>query len=191
MNIRRTSGEIVNATLLETFLALVFLIFGLALVESKRAEVAEAASKESLSPASADSLRRQVAEGKRLAADQAIRLRRATAVGDSLRGILIGKYPPDCEPNAVPAALLTMKFIGQDQIRVVPNRNVFGMSSGTVIDLTARSFLAQFAGARKASLAQKCRYRVTVEDTKATSKDEFKSLLGLVQTVFRAQGYLR
>src|SRR5688572_6802068 len=61
---RRSSGEIINATLLEVFLALVFMVFALAIFEQRRADAAVASLSSAVTPEQADSLRKALAATK-------------------------------------------------------------------------------------------------------------------------------
>jgi hypothetical protein len=191
MNVRRTSGEIVNATLLEIFLTLVFLIFGLAAFEQQRAEAAIAAKNAAPSPHMLDSLRVLADSVQREQRAKADSLRVLSMANDSLRDLLISKYPPDCEPNAGPAEWLTVTLIGPDQLHVLVNRTEFGLVKGGTLDLTAESFVRRFAAVHAKSERLRCRYVVQINDTRATNKEEFKHAVSEISSVFRARNFLR
>jgi hypothetical protein len=191
VNVRRTSGEIVNATLLETFLALVFLIFGLALFESQRADAAQAAMAGVPSAATLDSLRQQLESLTRLDSARADSLRRLYAANDSLRGVLISKYPPDCEPNAEPAEWLTVTLLGKERMGVVVHRSAHGLEAGAQFETTPDAFSRRFEAARIESEKHRCKYLVRIEDTPGTSKQDFKRALSAVTAVFRPRNFLR
>jgi hypothetical protein len=191
MNIRRSSGEVVNATLLETFLALVFLIFGLALFESQRADNAEADRDRAPSQRVVDSLSAIVNQNahRNRARDDSLRV--LASANDSLRGVLISKYPPDCEPGAEPAEWLTVTLLGKDRMRVLVHRGEFGLSAGAEFEIGSGEFATRFAPVRVISETRRCRYLVRVEDTQGTSKQDFKLSLAAVSAVFRPRNYLR
>jgi hypothetical protein len=191
MNPRRTSGEIVNATLLETFLALVFLILSLAAFEFQRAESAEAARRTGLDAAAADSIRDLLAELRRERTALADSLRASTVSNDSLRGVLLSKYPPDCDATKHPVEWLTVTLVGPDQLHVVVNRTQFGLAAGTTLDLTLDAFVRRFAPVREDGERHRCRHVVRIRDTKGTDKRAFKEAVRAVTIDFRPTGYLR
>src|SRR5690242_6414519 len=131
MNVRRSSGEIVNATLLETFLALVFLIFGLALFESQRADDAELTKATAPSRAELDSVKAELGKVSRAESQHRDSLQKVTTENDSLRGILLSKYPPDCEVDKSPAEWLTITLLGRNRLKVVVHRTQLGYTAGS------------------------------------------------------------
>jgi hypothetical protein len=170
MNIRRTSGEIVNATLLETFLALVFLVLALAVFESQRAD--KAATRRS------DSVLSE-------------RARNLAQLNDSLRGVLLSKYPPDCDSHAQPVEWLTVTLVGPNRLHVIVNRSEFGLAAGSMLDLSRDEFVGRFDSVRVDGERRRCRYVVRIQDTNGTDKMEFKRAVSAVNIDFRPTGYLR
>jgi hypothetical protein len=170
---------------------LVFLIFGLAVFENQRAVAAETAVSQTISPDSATKLKRAADSLRHLTDARNDSLRALSKTTDSLRGILFGKFPPDCEPKANPPEWSKVRFVGGGKIRVVVERGLFGFEPGQTIELPANEFVARFAEAHRLSTTRGCRFRVSVEDTQETTKNEFKRLLAVVQSIFRPQGYLR
>jgi hypothetical protein len=199
MNRRRTSGEIINATLLEVFLALSFIVFGLAVFEKQRANAAEAALERAPTRRDLDALRDSLAAARSLAAAHADGLVAAQVELDSLRIArqeldslrFASRYPPDCEPGMTPAEFLTVTLGGGGQLAVTIHRAAFGFTAGASFTTTTGQFARSFAQVREYSLANGCRYLVRIRDTDRTSKDEYKRALSAINTTFRLRDFLR
>jgi hypothetical protein len=182
---RRSSGEIINATLLEVFLTLSFMIFALAVFHKRRADIAEArAGGPGTVTISAESLAiwRQ-AGGLR---DSLARTRR---VIDSLR--FASPYPPDCEPKANPPQLVTVTLAGPEDLLVVAHRPRFGLAVGQSARLSPEGFRARFADVRKYGLENGCRFWVEVRDTPAMPKASYKAAMAAITATFRQTGAYR
>jgi len=196
MSRRRTSGEIINATLLEVFLALSFIVFGLAVFEKRRAIAAERALDEAPTATelaalreSAAGARDSLAEARRAATLAFDSLRAARHELDSLR--FASRYPPDCEPGSSPAQLLTVTLAGDGQLAITMHRSAFGFTRGATFTTTTGQFAGRFAPVREHSLANGCRYLVSIRDTDMTSKDEYKRALSAINSTFRLRDFLR
>jgi hypothetical protein len=196
---RRTSGEIINATLLEVFLALSFIVFGLAVFEKQRANAAEAALDRAPSSREVVLLRDSLVAARAAAAARADTLFVARIELDSLRLAkqeldslrFASQYPPDCEPDASPPHLLTVRLTGSGRLAVTVHRAALGFDAGEAFSTTPAGFSTRFARLRDHSLANGCRYLVRVEDTENTSKDDYKRALSAIATTFRLRNFLR
>ena len=199
MNRRRTSGEIINATLLEVFLALTFIVFGLAVFEKQRANAAEDALDRAPRAGDVNALRDSLDVALRIAATTTDSLASARVELDSLRVAKVqldslrfaSRYPPDCEPDANPPELLTVTLTGGGQLGVTMHRTVFGFTSGSSFTLTTTQFAGRFATVRDHSRANGCRYLVRIRDTERTSKEDYKRALAAINSTFRLRDFLR
>ena len=199
MSRRRTSGEIINATLLEIFLALSFIVFGLAVFEKQRANAAEDALDRAPRAGDVNALRDSLAAARRAAALTVDSLLTARVELDSLRVAkqeldslrFASRYPPDCEPDATPAELLTVTLTGGGQLAVTVHRPAFGFTAGRSFTTTTLQFAQRFAAVRDHSRANGCRYLVRIRDTESTSKEDYKRALAAINTTFRLRDFLR
>jgi hypothetical protein len=199
VNRRRSSGEIINATLLEVFLALTFIVFGLAVFEKQRANAAEDALDRAPRAGDIDVLRDSLDDALRVASTAGDSLAAARVELDSLRIAKVqldslrfaSRYPPDCEPDATPPELLTVTLTGGGQLGVTMHRAAFGFTSGATFTLTTAQFAGRFADVRDHSRANGCRYLVRIRDTERTSKDDYKRALAAINTTFRLRDFLR
>ena len=190
---RRSSGEIINATLLEVFLALVFVVFALAIFEQRRAIAAEGKLAGVISADEADVLRRLLQ-----ATQDSLRLARIAEhqSRDSLniaqatvrRLLFDSPYPPDCEPNASPAWLLTITLSGPGQLSVVGHRSAPGLKPDVPFVVSPAEFRAHFAALAEQSRARGCRYYARVRDTPNMPKAEYKSAMSAITSIFRFRG---
>jgi hypothetical protein len=184
---RRTSAEVINATLLEVFLALVFVVFALAIFHQMRADAAE----EELKGAGTITLTLSDAQ------DSLLALEGVTAkLTDSLREAretiarlkFESPYPPDCEPRANPPWVLTVTLTGPGQLTVAAHRPIGDVQTGESLRLTPASFRTRFEAVRTASLKQGCRYFVRVQDTPDMPKTEYKMAMAAISSIFRFRG---
>src|SRR5207237_1103746 len=135
-NIRRTSGEVINATLLEVFLALAFILFGLADFEQRRAIEAETKLQGTPSADALQSAMRALAAARDTMAKDAERYLAARDTINKLRSPIT----PDCEPGAAPPALVTLTLIGQGQMRVYVNRSAANLTAGETFTVSSQDF---------------------------------------------------
>jgi hypothetical protein len=194
VSIRRTSGEIVNATLLEIFLSLVFIVFALAVWERQRADAAEARAAKVVSSAAsqADVARRATALADTLRQTRAAHRVMVDSIGRALDSLkFMSREPTNCEADETSPEFLTVILAGPQQLRVTVNRSQLAHSAGTVEMLTPVAFVRRFADVRAYSLAHGCRYRARVVDSDAVAKADYKRGLAAVYTTFRARGFLQ
>lgn len=190
---RRSSGEIINATLLEVFLAATFMVFALAIFEQRRADDAE--SKLANQPTAEQTKAFQDSLAKSLA--QAAAARHAAALwSDSLAAAQAtirrlqfdSPYPPDCEHKENPPWLLTVTLAGPRQLIVVPHRPAAGLTPGESLAVTPEGFRARFEALRATSQSRGCRYFVRVRDTPNMPKADYKSAMSVITSIFRFRG---
>lgn len=185
MNERRTSGEIVNATLVEVFLTLSFVVFGLAVFEqmegkSGRAGAANTRARDSVA---IDSLSRVID----ILGDS---IRQASKTSDSLR--FASDIPPNCAMGRPTEEWLTMTLAGPGRIQVRVNQDGFGYSAGSTLLLAPSAIATEFSAVRSFSIENGCRLPVRIVDTEQTSKEDYKAALAGVRSVFRlGRGFLR
>lgn len=189
---RRTSGEVINATLLEVFLALSFILFALASFYKKQAD--QVVGRE-LVPEGAVAIPRDSLEAWRkrvvspeqvaIARDSFARLTATAALLetaqhklDSLGGM--SQYWPDCEKHAVPAEILEVTVLGGGALHVVANRPFGGLEAGATLNIATAAFPEHFVKTRAESERKQCEYLVRVHDTPAASKADLKAALGAI-----------
>jgi hypothetical protein len=171
MSGRRTSGEVVNATLLEIFLALVFIVLGIAWAKDSDAKRV------------ADNLERERRRGQRLG-------EKLDTTGAALAEARFNsRFPPYCD-NGDTLPLLTITFDRPDTFLVAIQRDRFGFRIGEKLQVPLSRFADTFKEIRDTSLTRGCRYRVRVIDTPGVSKEQYKrSLSRIVSTFYQAGAY--
>ena len=169
MTPRRTSGEIVNATLLEIFLALVFLVLVVAWSESVSADEARTAVRESTG------VLVQVRGEVRRQGQQILGLR------------FNSRFPPFCEP-ADSALFLTIGLGPRGALQVLVRESKLGFQAGQSLTVSADNFTKAFRVVYDSSLVRGCRYRVRVIDAFDVSKDDYKRALSKIVAVFYPVG---
>lgn len=190
---RRSSGEIINATLLEVFLALVFVVFGLAVFVQQKGDALAAAAKGSVSREAADSIRSSLA-----ALRDSLKTTREVARtrADSLRlsqtqvATLLyeSPHPPDCEPRADPPWLMTVTLTGPGQLTVVGHRPIEGLIPGAAFTTSYKGFTERFKDLDARAQQRGCRYFVRIRDTPNTPKAEYKAAMQAITSIFRFRG---
>jgi hypothetical protein len=190
---RRSSGEIINATLLEVFLALLFVIFGLAVFVQQKGDAATAALEGALSREAADGMRSSLSalRDSLASARNAARLRSdsLTAVQKRVASLLYeSPHPPDCEPRADPPWLMTVTLTGPGQLTVLGHRPVGGLTPGAVFTTSYAGFKERFRELDAAARQRGCRYYVQVRDTPNTPKTEYKAAMQAITSIFRFRG---
>jgi hypothetical protein len=189
---RKSSGEIINATLIEVFLALVFMVFCLAVFEQNRSRQSQAALRGSLPGAEAQSLRDSLRSTlDSLSAARSIASRRLDSLSTARAQLFVSPHPPDCEPLANPPWLVTVKLVGPGAFSVVAHRPVAGLTPRVAVRMTESEFRSRFAGVRDTGVNQGCRFLAMVEDTPGMTKAGFKHALSVIRSVFRDNGALR
>jgi hypothetical protein len=180
---RRTSGEIINATLLEVFLALAFILFGLADFEQRRATEAVLALK---AAPSADAFRSAV-HSLNAARDTIGKIGEQYQAARDTINKLRSPYQPDCEPGVLPRALVTITLIGQGQLRAHLNRSVANLTAGETFVVPAQGFRQRFAQVEALSATKGCRYLARIEGQNApeVSKTDLLGALSIIGSVFR------
>jgi hypothetical protein len=189
---RRSSGEIINATLIEVFLALVFMVFCLAVFEQNRSRQSQAALAGSLPSADVERLRDSLRSTlDSLAIERGIATRRLDSLFTARAQLFVSPHPPDCEPLANPPWLVTVRLLASGALSVTPHRPVSGLTPGVAVRMTDEEFRTRFQGVRDAGMKQGCRYLANVEDTPGTTKAGFKHALTVIRSAFRDNGALR
>ncbi len=189
---RRSSGEIINATLIEVFLALVFMVFCLAVFEQSRSRKSEAALQGALPRADVERLRDSLRSTlDSLTVARGIALRRLDSLYTARAQLFVSPHPPDCEPLADPPWLITVKLVGTGDLSVVAHRPIAGLTPKVAVRMTEEEFRTRFAEVRDEGMKRGCRFLAMVEDTPGTTKAGFKRGLGVIRSAFRDNGALR
>jgi hypothetical protein len=189
---RRSSGEIINATLIEVFLALVFIVFCLAVFEQKKLREVNEQLVGVLGPAETESLRDSLKRAlDSLTVARGVAARRLDSLATARAQLFVSKYPPDCEPLANPSWIVTVDLLGPNHLSIVAHRPVAALTPGERIDATLRDFETRFAQVRDIELKQGCKFFAKVNDTPGTSKADWKLALSVISSVFRTNGAYR
>lgn len=179
----RSSAEVVNATLLEVFLAFVFVVLSIAWFEHGEGQVLQ--RKAQSDSAVIDSLRRAL----RSSQDTQDVLR---AELDTVRAKLFhSPFPPTCNQAARPADFITVTLSGPGTLDILVNRGELRYARGQRISLSLSEFPLFFADVWRYSRSQGCRFRARVNDTEDLPKADFKRSLAAVQSIFYTAGELR
>lgn len=193
---RRTSGEVINATLLEVFLALAFMVFALAVFEKRRADENEGKLFGALTQRAARALRDSLEAAK----ESLLTTQRSVSVNaESLltahRAIaqlrFDSPYPSDCDPQARPEDVLTVGLVSPGRLEISVNRSAFGLTAGERFWLSPTQFSARFAAVREESRDRGCRYKVRIEDSPSMSKEGYKEAMAAVTNIFRFRNAFR
>jgi hypothetical protein len=186
---RRSSGEIINATLIEVFLALVFMVFCLAVFEQKQLRETSARLVGVLGSAEAKTLRDSLNVAlDSLTEARGVAARRQDSLATARAQLFVSRYPPDCEPLANPSWIITVELLGPNHLSIVAHRPVAGLTPGQRIDATLPEFEARFDQVRADGLKQGCKFFAKVNDTPGTSKADWKTALSVISSVFRTNG---
>jgi len=189
---RRTSGEIINATLIEVFLALVFMVFCLAVFEQNRSRQNEASLQGALPREDVERLRDSLRSTlDSLTVARGVALQRLDSLSTARAQLFLSPHPPDCEPLADPPWLITVKLMGPDDFSVFAHRPVAGLTPKVSVRMTGEEFRIRFAEVRDTGMKQGCRFLAMVEDTPGTTKSDFKRALAVIRSAFRDNGALR
>lgn len=178
---RGTSAEVINATLLEIFLTLVFLVFSIALFQQQKAIAAV----------------RRAKRAEAVAGLSKDKKRQIKALQDSVAHVLTqldsvkftSREPTQCE--RVPGApdMLSVVFVGE-RIRVTVTNAHLDLVPGYMGELTPSEFERRFEPVARDAHKRFCFYRVTVRDTPATTKAQYKRSLRAVYSAFRPRQFL-
>jgi hypothetical protein len=178
---RRTSAEIINATLLEVFLAFLFVVLTIASFQGAKArQYRKAIGRAEFLAFALDSLR---------TADSVARNER-----DSLREVFGAKfnspYAPPCKGAARPRDFVTILLSIPDSIGVTVNRDELSHKRGQRIVVSFQAFNETFRDIREYSVSNHCHFIARVGDTPTLGKADFKRALKVVKDIFYTYGEL-
>jgi hypothetical protein len=183
---RTSSGEVINATLLEVFLALVFIVFGLAVwkqqeVDEKQKELISVRKTTLAEKVWTDSIAALLKERER---NDSI----AKRAIDSVK--FMTREPANCEADGLTPEFLTIVLRPGPSLVVTVNRSILSHEAGSTTTLTSAEFEKEFRDVKAYSAARLCYYRVRVRDMEGTSKTDYKRALAAIYTTFRPKGFL-
>ncbi len=170
---RRSSAEIINATLLEVFLAFIFVVLSIAWFERGRADTAFAIAGQ------ADSLEDEVSS---------LTHERDTLQTALRRAQFNSPFPPICRPNALPRDFLTVTLASPGRVEVRVNRDELNHRASQTYSMSLEAFAATFNDVWTFSQDSLCRFRARVDDTEGLPKADFKSALTVVRRIFYTHG---
>jgi hypothetical protein len=175
---RKTSGEIVNATLLEVFVALTFIFLAFGIRERVRADRAHAEATRAV--AGGDAVRRR-ADSLRLV---------ATALGDTIaqRDSVIRVHGivllPDCLTPRTAIALVTI--LGNGTLAVQGTRRESGLALDRVVTIKAQEIGAALAEAITDGRRRRCQHFVSTRQSPATTYSDIYVAMESLRRQFRA-----
>ena len=178
---RGTSAEVINATLLEIFLTLVFLVFSIAVFEQRKA--IDATNRAKRAEATMD----QTKANKTQLGDLQDSLAHMGTRLDSLK--FTSREPTQCEKVPGAPDMLSVVFIGE-RLRVTVTNAHLGLLAGYLGELTPLEFERRFEAIARDAHTRFCFYRVTVRDTHATTKEQYKRSLRAIYSAFRPRQFL-
>ena len=156
---KRTSAEVINATLLEVFLVFVFVVLSIAWFEQRRADAES--GRADTADARADSMQRAQFESP---------------------------FPPICHATSRPRDFITVTLVSGGRLDLRINRDELGHKAGTTLTLSLEAFADSFSDVDRFSQDSLCRFRARIQDTEGLSKAEFKQLLMGVRKIFYTRG---
>ena len=168
------------------FLALVFIIFGLAVWKQQEVDDKQ---KELISV-------RKATQSEQVWIDSIAALLRDRQLKDSLGKRLVdslrfmSREPANCEADGLTPEFLTIVLRPGPILAVTVNRTILSHEAGSTAILTGGDFVNQFRDVKSYSSAKLCFYRVHVRDSEGTSKSDYKKALAVIYTTFRPRGFL-
>ena len=165
---RRTSAEVINATLLEVFLAFVFVVLSIAWFEHAAAVI------------------QKTKTDSATAAEAA-----AVARGDSARKALVmSPYAPPCHRHATPRYFVTLTLLPTGLIDVLVNRSELRHIAGERFAVSVQVLPDSFDDVAQFSKDSICHFLAIVTDA-TVSKESYKRGLKGVRDIFYTTGELR
>lgn len=180
---RRTSGEIVNATLLEIFLSFIFVVLALAVFSaSKQRDASADASRWQEQAAQlrqeADSLRGALATA-RASRDS---LRQAY---ESLRAVYMSEFAPRCSLGGDTRYLLAFRLTEPAKWTAEVLEDLPPFRRGQELTVTPVSYASLFEPLRRISYEERdCRFAVLVYDSERITKREYQEALAVIRRYF-------
>jgi hypothetical protein len=176
---RRTSAEVVNATLLEVFLTFVFVVLSVAVFQQNRAS-AEKERADRLRE-SAGSLRQRLEDSLAIARDSV----------DSLIAKFVSPFPPPCVQDSSPDEFAIFTLTSVNRFDVLILRTEQGFMAGRRLRVMWPEMRRTFLRIWNWSRAHDCRFKVRVQDTDGVSKADYKRGLAVVKSMFYTSGEFR
>ena len=173
---RRSSAEIINATLVEVFLAFLFVVLSVAWFATRDLRHAQDKNRELEQRATNAARERDAAtEAKRRAEER-----------------FNSKFPPECPASRSDSRyFLVITLAGPDYVVAEVQYDVLTYKRGDVMRGTLRDFAGNFAAAVKYSDENKCKFRVRIDDTDRMSKADFKRAIATIKGPFYISGETR
>jgi hypothetical protein len=165
---RRTSAEVVNATLLEVFLAFVFVVLSVAWFEHT-ASVQAANTVDSLA-----TVQKGLVKQREL-------LRQA---------LILSPYAPPCRREVQPKYFATVTLTQSGTVDVRVNRTELGHPAGQRFAVTPEALADSFWDILQFSTDSTCHFLAVVRDA-TVSKESYKRGLKAVRDIFYTVGELR
>lgn len=171
MKPRRTSGEIINATLLEIFLSFIFVVLTIAWFRTEQLKAEQAKSVESVTRA--DSLAALVAA-----------LRREAESAERQRDSIAALYRSQFRPACAGSFLLTVDLLSTSDWRVTIHETVADLSAGTSFSLGPRDFAPRMRGVALVQNQRTCNFRVITRDSPNLDKAAYREAVARVKQIF-------
>jgi hypothetical protein len=193
---RRTSGEVVNATLLEVFLALTFLVLAVAWQEQVAAEASTLAAANARADAAAAERKlaeltseplspKHIGKSRMALAGEVDSLGRDLSQAQTRVHDLLfqSRFPPVC-PGGDRAELLKVSLRSGGVLEIDVQRDEAGLVAGQHLTMAIQDFPRLFQGVRDYSRKEGCRFRARVQDAPEITKGEYKRSMAAILTTF-------
>jgi hypothetical protein len=171
MKSRRTSGEIINATLLEIFLAFIFVVLTIAWLRTDQLEAEQAKNRGA--SARVDSLAAAVA---RLSAQAAT----AAHERDSIAALYRSQFRPICADPY----LLTVDLLSTSSWQVTVHQTEADLVAGSSFVISPRDFPGRMAQVARVQNERTCYFRVITRDSPELDKTAYRHAVSQVRQIF-------
>jgi|SRR5882724_5392029 len=183
MSPRRSSAEIINATLIEVFLAFLFVVLALAWFHGRDLASAKAALDNTKQQNSQLTEQRDTAIAQRNAANEA---------HDRIAARFLSQFPPLCQGrDSGSPYFLIITLTDAERVMTEVKYDHLSHRRGQVQTLSLREFGATFTDVVTSSREKGCRFRVLINDTDRVSKADFKRAIGFIKERFYIWGETR
>ena len=180
---RRSSAEIINATLVEVFLAFLFVVLALAWATDGQLKAEQKKT---------DQLRNENEASKSATAKAQAERDAAKAEKDKLEERFWSQFRPACKtPRPELRHFLMVTLAGPDQVVAKVQFELLSHQTGRVTDSSLEQFKAIFADVVRHASNNKCKYRILIHDTDRISKADFKRAIAVMKERFYIAGETR
>lgn len=181
----RSSGEVVNATLMEVFVVLCFMM--IVLYSSNDRKLTEIGVKYRDVEEANKSLLAERDQLKSAVEDHAMRAAQSEKERDDLRRRYLSEHPRDCRAPDVPVTLLRVNIADEDQLEVEVLGSFLAHIQGRKFNYTRPGFISAFTDVWNYSLEQECRFRAIVSNAPSVETEAYKKANKAIAGMFRVE----